>query len=471
MITERQRETLIEDTVNKIMIGQIVPIIGDDVFNIKDEGDHEMKLHDYVVFRLIKRSRIKNIDYEKACKGFKGMTYLKKIFKDEYLNLNNEILKLYREEKIIERAYLSEEIHEFLTKRKFPLIITTSYSNILEKILGTEYRSAYYMKQKKNAGRYSVLQDIGMVNENDEYNRLAEPTVYHILGNISTGYDCALTENEFLQFLHHLHDTNSRPEKLRGYINNQRYILALGCNIPDWTLRFLLYSFDSDINKREGMTFNGGVIDTKTDENLEEFLLNIDYYYEDVNQKRFISGINSKLQPEKEREKVFVSVMQSDLKDPIYGNIIYEIVDVLKEKFDVWFCEDNLKGLAGEPYWDEIRRGLETCDRFYPILSYRLLKQFKGDISLEPRPDIEQGIITEWKYAFDVWANREFKKDFVKPIKIGLDLDDIKDVFLLNNSSEIIKRLRQLVFGKDLEGGQRTGSQIVDYMDINKIDL
>lgn len=476
MISEKLRESLIDDTVYKIMNGQIVPVIGDDVFYIKDDDGQEFKFHDYVVLRLIQRSGIKvnDIDafYAKARKGFKGMTFLKKIFKSEFLNLNNEILKLYRDEKIIERAYLSEEVFEFLTKRKFPLIITTSYSNILEEKLGSEYRSAYYMKQKKNAGNKSVLQDIGEFNENDIYNRLVEPTIYHILGSMSLGYDCALTEDEFLQYLHHLHDTNSRPERLLEYINNQRYILALGCDIPDWTLRFLLYSFVSEITRREEVAFNGGVIDTKTDANLEEFLLNIDYYYEDASQKRFISGINSKLSPESERTKIFISVLSDDLKKPMFRECINSIVNKLKENNYVWFCEEKLKGLSGELYWNEIRKGLTDCDYFIPIITYRLLKQFKGEIAIEPQPDRERGIITEWKYALSSWIKEhEFKDEFIRPIKIDPDLDDIKEVFLADNASEAIRQLRQLVYGRELKDGQRTGLQIIDYKDIDRIGL
>ena len=35
------------------MTGRIVPVIGEDVFYIKDEDGYEMKVHDYVVRRLI----------------------------------------------------------------------------------------------------------------------------------------------------------------------------------------------------------------------------------------------------------------------------------------------------------------------------------------------------------------------------------------------------------------------------------
>lgn len=401
MISEKRRETIIEDTVNKIMIGQIVPVIGDDVFYIKDENDCEVKLHDYIVHRLIMRSGIEMDDmnsfYDKACKGFKGMTYLKKVFKDEYLNLNNEILKLYREENIVQRAYLSKEVYEFLTKRKYPLIITTSYSNILEDKLGAEYRSAYYMKQKKNAGSKSVLQDIGIVDEHDEYDRLAEHTIFHILGSISLGYDCALTEDEFLQYLHHLHDTSSRPERLLEYINNQRYILALGCDIPDWTLRFLLYSFVPDMSKREGIAFNGGVIDTKADDNLEEFLLNIDYYYEDVNQKRFITGVNSKLSPEKERTKIFISLCKEE-----YDSIGEEIKSKLTNRFEIFIFKDY----ANPKYWKVINSKLEESDYFMPIITensiLRIYKTKTIPVEIRDSMDIIPGLITEWQKALEL---------------------------------------------------------------------
>ena len=76
MISDRKRETLIDDTINKIMTGQIIPLIGDDVFLIKDENGTEYKINDYVTLRLIERSGIaEDIQpiYEKARKGFKGI--------------------------------------------------------------------------------------------------------------------------------------------------------------------------------------------------------------------------------------------------------------------------------------------------------------------------------------------------------------------------------------------------------------
>ncbi len=476
MISDRKRETLIDDTINKIMTGQIIPLIGDDVFLIKDENGTEYKINDYVTLRLIERSGIaEDIQpiYEKARKGFKGMTYLKNMFNKEFLNLDNEIRKLYREENIVERAYLTKEVHEFLTRRKFPLIITTSYSNILENKLGGKYKSAYYMKQKTSLGSRSVLQDVGEVNSADEHNRLKERTIYHILGNISQGYECALTDNDFLQYLHHLHDTNSRPDRLLEYINERRFILALGCDIPDWTLRFLLYSFITEIRKKETVAFNGGVIDTKKDENLEEFLLNIDYYYEDVNQKMFISRINEKLPPEEKPAKIFISVLSDDIieENNHRYNIEQKIVETLKKNHDVWYCPHETTGLSGEHYWNKIRQGLKECDYFMPIITHRVLKEFSKNISVEPQPDKERGIITEWKYALRSWIEEHgFKEDFVKPVQIMVDLEDVRKVFLSDENDGKVQ-LRQLVYGKEIEQGVRTGLQIGNYTDIDNLIL
>ena len=137
----------------------------------------------------------------------------------------------------------------------------------------------------------------------------------------------------------------------------------------------------------------------------------------------------------------------------------------------MWYCPHETTGLSGEHYWSKIRQGLKECDYFMPIITHRVLKEFSKNISVEPQPDKERGIITEWKYALRSWIEEHgFKEDFVKPVQIMVDLEDVRKVFLSDENDGKVQ-LRQLVYGKEIEQGVRTGLQIGNYTDIDNLIL
>ena len=82
---------------------------------------------------------------------------------------------------------------------------------------------------------------------------------------------------DFLRYLHCIQDTNTKPDYLKKYLEN-KYILSLGCEIPDWTFRFLLYSLKEKEGRLEGISgedmFDGGALSKVMDDNLYSFLAN-----------------------------------------------------------------------------------------------------------------------------------------------------------------------------------------------------
>lgn len=492
MILDSKLDSIKTDVVEKLMRGQIIPVIGDDVFFIKDNNEIEYRLNDFIVEKLVDticKTQGSNKIYDrypyiKSCHVFKSLTLIKRELENMGYNMSIILQKLYKEYEIVQRAYVSNEVLEFLTKRPFPLIITTSFSNILEHILEkyngkySKYKSVYYIKERRsnNSNSRIISQDIGEIDELDEFNRLQSPTIYHLFGSLSNGLGCVITENDFLQYLHCLHDTNSRPKNLIDYINSNRHILTIGCNIPDWSLRFLLSSFKTDgdvMSRNERWSFNGGVVSNKQDEELAGFLENIDYFYDapdttegEIRNIRFISDINNLIAPE-QRISVFVSVYSEDSKNTYIRPIISEIISELKKRYDVWFCEEQLSGVSAEQYWKKIRDGLAQCQYFIPIISYNVVSFIQNNLnqnlSINAQPDKEQGFITEWKYAIETWKTIHNNKErYSHPISL-VNFNAIQSCFYPKEESEIINHLRQLFFNDN-------GVQIVDHVSKIKIE-
>lgn len=480
MATSFDSETIQEDIAEKISVGKIVPVFGDNIFFIDDTNDTRIELHRYIVTELVKLLESYNAEcsstdsefMEKACSGFKGMSMLNRMFRRAGKNLARVIQTLYRDHRIIERSYMDPAIKEFLELGHFPLIITTSYADIIEHHLPGEYSKVYYMKEKK------PNQDIGDT-DSTPYENLKNHTVFHILGSNGSGLDCAYTENDFLKYLHSLHDTNSHPAKLIEYME-RRHILTLGCSIPDWTLRFLLYSFkNNNINDTVEISedFNGGVVDTVHDTELEEFLGGIDYAYKKADTTiDIIKKINSILRGRQgERPKIFVSVYSSEdmASDFWRKQIMDNVITPLKERYEIWFCEEQLKGYAGEAYWRKIREGLQECDYFLPVLTPNMLtwmEKNSGSItSADPAPENEQGFITEWKYALNIWKEQHNNKPgYSIPFMLATSFPRVKEVFFPTGGDTGTAHLRKLIFGEN-EGNMADGCQIVD--NVEKIKL
>lgn len=440
--------------IDDIKCGQIIPIIGDEVLYTVNESGDKVSLQNYILQKLNEEYKQQVQEY-----SFKNMTVFERLLKSRK-TLIRRIKKIIASKEIkIEPCIL-----HFLRNGEFPLIITTTYTDVLERVL-SGYVSVDYCCDK--------IHDIGEIAYNDKNKRLANKTIFHLFGSLEDGglAPCVVTEDDFLTYLHGLSDTNTSPQKLREYIQNKglerREILALGCNIPDWVFRFLLYSMvKEDLFVNKDQSFKGGVIDSANDANLAAFLENIAYYY-GSNILSFIEEINSRLQPQI-RHSIFVSVFSEDLNSPVHGRQIREIIDKLKTRYDVWYCGDRLQSYAGEAYWLEIRKGLEECEFFLPIITDKVLNLIPSVNGAKPTDDRgDQGIINEWKYALKAWKeHHSYPKPYVLPYRFDVSIDRLKKAFCIPNNPGA-DALCHLVFGPNCVGAQSVES--VEEIDLDKL--
>ncbi len=455
-----------DDIIVDIKCGQIIPIIGDEVLYIENESGEAVPLQNFILQEL-------NAQYGQQVQeySFKNMAVFERLSKCR----NAFIRSIYG---IIDnrKIKIDPRVLRFLRNGEFPLIITTTCTDVLERALN-DYVSVDYSRAKTD--------DISEIDNNDKKKRLAKKTIFHLFGRLDDSgiTRCVVTEDDLLKYLHGLSDTNTSPQKLREYIQNKdlarREILALGCNIPDWVFRFLLYSMVKDdlFDNRPVSEFKGGVIDSANDANLATFLENIAYYYgndilgfiEEINSR--LEEINSRLQPQK-RHSIFVSVFSKDLNSKDHGNQIRGIIDELKTKYDVWFYDDRLEHFGGEDYWGKIiRKGLNECEFFLPIITYKVLNLIPSVNGPEPTQDPhDPGVINEWKYAIKALQDCDSKLSYVLPYRFGgVDDEDLKNVFDTNlcEKNPGVAALCNLIFGGIGSGIQHITS--ADEIDLEKL--
>lgn len=381
-------EALISDVVAKINEKGIVPVIGYGVFYAEEDGK-VYPVQEYIVRCVIKHVsndfKVQTDEMTKYFSGIKGMTALSRDLGKAKLKLKAILATLYRDKGFYEKIRIAEEVQTFLRNGQFPLIISTVNFGFITSILG-------------NLGlKYDLVSYQAESSEDIELNKkeIATYTIMNLFGSVSNMSYSVVTESDFLHCLHKLHDKDFTAKNLKTYLA-KRYILSLGCEVPDWTFRFLLYSLKVD-DKSESLkdddggdnSFVGGSISELFEDDLTDFLKDINYQFSQ-NRTNTLKRISQELHPEN-RIKVFLSLSSSD-----YDNIGERLKDILKEKYDVWMFKYD----GGIQYWNDIKEGIRQCRYFVPVITgiaaYKLAMLKDADNIVA---DEASGLIYEWTLA------------------------------------------------------------------------
>lgn len=378
-------DKLIDDIVRKLIDSEhmIVPIIGTGVYHVV-EKEKEYSVQEFIIKKVLEDEDCpldcSDENIKQFSKGYRGMTQLSRQCGKSFTRLVKDVLL---NEQNLSKIEIDPDVLLFLEQGHFPLILTTCNFRLLERFIkydAKEYDTLPYRKGKD--------QDIEM---NDK--KLLPPTIFHLFGFAGSNENVVYTEDDFLCYLHYLQDTNSRPANLKNYLED-RYILSLGCDIPDWTFRFLLYSLKEKggalVGQGDDKTFDGGVLSEKLDDELANFLSDISYY-SDKDLNAFLKDINNRLSSD-EKPYIFLSVNSEDYVK--YGK---KIMSILERKFRVWFFEND----GGPQYWKKIEEGIEKCDYFMPVTTSFSLEKFDNESSINTQKDNSPGIVTELRLALE----------------------------------------------------------------------
>jgi len=114
---------------------------------------------------------------------------------------------------------------------RFKLFVTLTFDSLLAAAIDqvrTGDRALELAYSPKNA------QDLpGPLEE------LRQPVVYHLFGKLSSQPDYVITDEDMLEFLHHMQSRSATAEHLFDALRDN-HLLFIGCAFPDWLSRFLL---------------------------------------------------------------------------------------------------------------------------------------------------------------------------------------------------------------------------------------
>ena len=384
-INERNWSLLLEAINN----GSVVPILGNEIFQINTDDNKEL-LEEFIIKELAKKF---DVPYEA------GMGYSSINDKIEDLNFQSlrfrrtgDITDIYYEiNSIFRNIQFSELIllKKILSIGKFPLILTTSFNPIIEDIL---------LETSENTKVYSYNRSM----KSDIPNNISaeSPALYYLFGRLSKMKNSFMvTEDDLLDYLHCWHNDDTRPKNLVKYLEN-KYLLIIGCDYPNWLFRFLWYSIRSFSLSATNYETQGLVANNtlKKDYELIKFLSRVQtHVYEDsalfidkllerwnaykVEFKIEEKDENNDNDEESKPESVESVKIDTNKTVDIFISYAHEdyaaasqLEKLLTENgASVWLDKRALS--PSEDYRAEIKAMIQKSKRFMPVLSSNTIKE------------------------------------------------------------------------------------------------
>lgn len=381
-MTEKEIQELVRNFNNRK--GYIVPVIGEELLCYVDDTHKDEKyapegcisLQQYLVESLLDdlksstpsdtletlNTRMKEADW------YYCLTLLGKRIDNFATKLTNILRDTH--------VKLSCELGHFLEQNHFPLILTTLTSKVIENTMGEElYNGVWYNFDWDPKIPFYIEQ----------------PTVFHLMGD-SDGYLFVKNENDLVEFLDKLLSSDHGPVNVFSKLTDKA-LMMLGCELPDWVFRLLLYRMDKNgfDGKKQGFWLAGigemselrkeGVTPKEMSLSQMDFLDQICFQHPSDLKK-----ILPLLTPESTTDvssqqhgydyDIFLSYAGEDVD---YKNAVARELKRRCPQLKIWAAPERTQ--QGGNYWLHIQEGIKKSRYFMPLVSTGYLDKM---LSLDP---------------------------------------------------------------------------------------
>lgn len=367
--------------------GNVALILGNELYFVRDNNGNLINLDEYLLQEMCLELDIPYDDEIDFCRLCDARTRLlwDELDSSPYYWTYKKLTQLKYENRII-----APNIERLLSIGKFRIVLTTAITDIAYDIMSKLYGDISINGLRYEVG--SATPDISLQS--------STPYFYQMFGNVSPiDYKFVLTEDDLLNFMHCWLDKDRHPENIASQLYD-KYILAIGCNYPNWLFRFFFSSFKGNHPTKGRL---GLVADSRLDGSLVRFLSRkkMDTHQDaDKFIDELIQRWNTRSVSKTECREIFISYASEDYDK---AALIASLFEANGKK--VWFDKRSLT--AGEDYDASIRSHIDNCDGFIPILSRNTLS---GSNRYYEK---------EWTWAFESAQNSSISVEtFIFPIMI-----------------------------------------------------
>src|SRR5262245_22290362 len=402
--------------------GRVIPVIGPDLL-LLPLADPQVLLYPFLAERMGEYLELTE-DESPAEESLNSVAC-------RYLAKGNDPEDIYSALKAVMPGEGELPIPETLIKLagigSFKIFVSITFDSLLERAIN---QVRFGGQRKTQVLAYSPNRKEDLDSSMAALNR---PVVYHLFGKLSAVPDYAATEEDTLEFIHSLQSESKRPQRLFDELN-QAHLLIVGCSVTDWLGRFFLR-----IGRRERLLLARGKTDfvadsrVRDDKNLVRFLQQFKTgtkIYPGGGALEFVNELHERWTarhpqqtsaaapapvqqapagPGMEDGAVFLSYASEDLSQ------VQRIKDDLERAgVDVWFDKADLN--AGDEYELKIKRNIERCSLFVPVISRNCLTPRRRFFRIE------------WNHAQSVALQVPPSMQFILPVV--LDDTSPKEPFL-----------------------------------------
>lgn len=399
--------------VHQIINGDIIPVIGEDIVlqgnrTVRQILINSMCRADGIV--LDDRNIIKDGVSLDANRNHRSYSQL--IFHPHYVKEKEHIYS--RITKLIEKYERQFKASDLLTRvlsiKQFPFVITVSTDpvteNTMRKIWKDRGREVKTLIFNNDPNEKLIKNDI--VRHSD----IDNPTIYYMFGkaNTSVSHRFVVTDEDMLSFCQSWLTEGGRP-KILSQVLGSKSLLFLGCNYPDWLVRFIWYSM------REKLEKSGMLVGESLEPSLEDFMKRV-HIETQKDPIHVIEQIESRLAKKMEeidatrfdkpmdRTDVFISYSRSNEEQA------RNLYDALKEiGLNVWYDRQNLA--IGDIFLPKIKDAIESTKFFVALISESMKEQTTESHVYRK----------EWNMAIDHAKGMGSRRGFIIPV--ALDNIDI----------------------------------------------
>ncbi|HEX4964126.1 MAG TPA: toll/interleukin-1 receptor domain-containing protein [Thermoanaerobaculia bacterium] len=439
-----------DNLLDYVQDGTVVPVIGSELVTVR-EGDRDVPLYRWLAERL---ANDLNLPIAELPEGFDLNDAV-----SLHLRRRGEREELYAQiHRMLRNAALapSEPLQALAGIPKFDLFVSLTFDSLLADAINASHSGGPRVEQIAYSPK--TVRDLPCPKA-----ELRQPVVFHLLGRASASPDYAICDEDLLELLHGMQDKQRQPKTLFDELRGN-HLLILGCSFGDWLARFFLRTARSLELSQKRRRWDVLVGDQMThDAHLALFLesFSSDARMVPLTAAQFVTELaerwhaahpaaaQSAEPPEASTGgrnvpagAIFVSYANED------AAAASRLVEGLRSAgLEVWFDKHALQ--MGEDWARGIRRGIERCSLFLPVIS-------RQAVSEENR---RRFFWREWNEAADVARGMAPDEAFIVPVAIDdtrIDHAPLPDSFtraqgktLLdgNVTPDVAELLKELVRG------------------------
>jgi hypothetical protein len=386
-VLDRSAEVVLDDLLEFVEDGKVVPIVGEELLRVRWGGE-EVPLYRYIASKLAQRLEIP-ADALPADPSLNMVVC-------HYLQTGGVPEEVYPKLRpILNQARFDppEPLLQLAGIDRFKLFVVLTFDSLLAAAIdqvrfGGDHGTLELTFSPKN------VQDLP-----DPIGELRQPVVYHLFGKLSSQPDYVITEEDTLEFLHHMQSKMVGAEHLFDALRDN-HLLFIGCAFPDWLSRFLLRITKSrqlSLRRTEMELLVGNV--ANGDSNLVLFLRHFSPRTKiaSCSPAEFVSELAARYRERaggRERAPSAVRPWSAEETDTAHTNmetgaifISYtredqaearRLRDFLEDEagVDVWVDTRRLE--AGDDWDHKIRRNIKNCSYFMPLISSASTRRQEG---------------------------------------------------------------------------------------------